>query len=71
MIVQNVSAILKDIKVTKKGINITLEDTRLEGEQLQRLASLIGDVVLLGVATPQASIFDEELSEVEQELGLS
>lgn len=60
MIVENVSAVLKDIKVTKKGINLTLEDVRLKGEQLQDLASLIGEVVLVGVDIPQMNLFEDE-----------
>lgn len=68
MVVQNVSAILKDIKVTKKGINITFEDVRLQGEQLQQLASLIGEVVLVGVDIPQMGLFeDEDVNELEEE----
>lgn len=71
-IVENVTAVLKDIKVTKKGINIAFEDVRLKGEQLQDLASLIGEVVLIGTDIPQMNLFeDEDVNELEapQEAG--
>lgn len=60
MVAQNVPAILKDIKVTKNGINISLEDVKLKGEQLQNLASLIGGSVLIAVDTPQMNLFEDE-----------
>ena len=73
MVVENIKTVLKDIKVTKKGINITLENAKLQGEQLQELAALIGEAIVLAVNVPQLNIFDEEVSnaEIEQELGLS
>lgn len=63
MNVENVSTVLKDIKVTKKGINLTLEDARLQGEQLKDLATLIGEVILVAVSTPQMGMFDEKSEE--------
>lgn len=67
MVAQNVPAILKDIKVTKNGINISLEDVKLKGEQLQNLASLIGGSVLIAVDTPQMNLFeDENVNELEE-----
>ena len=75
MVVENVTSVLKDIKVTKKGINITLEDARLCGEQLQDLASLIGEAITIAVSVPQIGLFDEEVeksnADIEKELGLS
>ena len=67
MIVSNVSTVLKDIKVTKKGINLTLEDVRLQGEQLKHLAALIGEVVQVGVDIPQMSLFEENKAESNEE----
>lgn len=67
MVAQNVPAILKDIKVTKNGINISLEDVKLKGEQLQNLASLIGGSVLIAVDTLQMNLFvDENVNELEE-----
>lgn len=67
MVAQNVPAILKDIKVTKNGINISLEDVKLKGEQLQNLASLIGGSILIAVDTPQMNLFDDEnVNELEE-----
>ena len=59
-VAENVTAILKDIKVTKKGIAINFEGVKLQGEQLQQLASLIGEVIVLGVDVPQMNLFEDE-----------
>lgn len=65
-VANNVKAILKDIKVTKKGIVLSFEDVRLQGEQLTDLASLIGGLVLIDVEAPQLSLFeDEDVNEIE------
>lgn len=60
MNINNIEAGLKDIKVTTKGVNVTLEDVRLDGEELTELASLIGGRIRFTVETPQMSIFDDE-----------
>ena len=61
MVTENLQAVLKDIKVTKKGITVNFEDVKLRGEDLQALASLIGEKVMLGIDLPQMSIFDDEV----------
>lgn len=66
-VANNVKAILKDIKVTKKGIVLSFEDVRLQGEQLTDLASLIGGLVLIDVEAPQMTLFeDENVNEIEE-----
>jgi hypothetical protein len=57
----NIPAVVKDVKVTKKGIQVSLEEVKFQGEQLTDFATLIGEAILLDIQLPQMRFDDEDM----------